>query len=203
RGGRKRHRSGGGRKCVERHRPRGIAPERHRLSGAMRYFLAGFSRGLGAVGLVLLGVVMTMDHRWTTSWVAALVIFVIALALRTYQVPLTKYGALNFLTFPAIAGSITVGPSTTAVALYAGVFLADLAILRKSFEASWINAGREVLALIAAYGYFAWATSLTRSGTSVGMTTDGLPALALYGVVYFLLSRALLYFSLLWRDKLL
>jgi methyl-accepting chemotaxis protein len=35
------------------------------------------------------------------------------------------------------------------------------------------------------------------------MTTEGLPALTLFSLSYFILSRALLYFSLLWRDKLL
>jgi methyl-accepting chemotaxis protein len=169
----------------------------------MRVFLSGLSRLLGVAGGVLLGAVIIYDHRWTGAWIGLFAVFTLTVLLRTYQVPLTKYGALNFLAFPAIAGAIIVGVPITAFGMYAAVFVTDLLILRKSTEASWINAGREMLALVAAYGYFAWATIVTRSGHAIGMTTEGLPALALFSLSYFLLSRALLYFSLLWRDKLL
>jgi methyl-accepting chemotaxis protein len=169
----------------------------------VRGFLAGFSRVLGTFGFLLLAGVLAHDHRWTGAWMGVLIVFTITLLLRTYQVPLTKYGALNFLAFPAIAGSIIVGAPITALGMYAGLFLADLLILRKPTEASWINAGREALALFSAYGFFAWATIVTRSGHAIGMTTEGLPALTLFALTYFVLSRSLLYFSLLWRGKLL
>src|SRR5204862_7749511 len=58
------------------------------------------------------------------------------------------------------------------------------------------------VALVSAYGFFAWASVLTGAAHSAGMTTEGLPALTLFSLSYFILSRALLYFSLLWRDKL-
>ena len=169
----------------------------------MKLFLSGFSRALGAIGMLLLGAVVVFDHRWTGSWVGTILVFSVTILLRTYQVPLTKYGALNFLAFPAIAGSIINGASSTALGIYGGVFVADLLILRKSTEPSWINAGREVVALVSAYGFFAWASTTTGSAHSAGMTTEGLPALTLFSLSYFILSRALLYFSLLWRDKLL
>jgi methyl-accepting chemotaxis protein len=169
----------------------------------VRLFLAGFSRALGALGLLLLIGAVTVDHHWSGAWIGLFVIIVMTVLLRAYQVPLTKYGALNFLAFPAIAGSLIIGPGSTALGMYIGVLLADLLVLRKTTEASWINAGREVISLISAYGFFSWATIVTRSGHAVGMTTEGLPALTLFALTYFLLSRALLYFSLLWRDKLL
>ena len=169
----------------------------------MKLFLSGFSRALGTIGTLLLIAVLAFDHRWTNAWIATTLVFSITVLLRTYQVPLTKYGALNFLAFPAIAGAIINGAASTALAIYGAVFVTDLLILRKSAEPSWINAGREVIALISSYGFFAWATAVTSSGHAVGMTTEGLPALTLFSLSYFILSRALLYFSLLWRDKLL
>ena len=169
----------------------------------MKLFLSGFSRALGALGMLLLGAVLVFDHRWTGAWVGTILVFSATVLLRTYQVPLTKYGALNFLAFPAIAGAIINGAPSTSLGIYLGVLVADLLILRKSTEPSWINAGREVIALVSAYGFFAWASFTTGSAHSAGMTTEGLPALTLFSLSYFVLSRALLYFSLLWRDKLL
>ena len=169
----------------------------------MKLFLSGFSRALGVIGMLLVGAVLAYDHRWTGGWVGTILVFSATVLLRTYQVPLTKYGALNFLAFPAIAGAIINGAPSTTLGLYAGVFVTDLLILRKSTEPSWINAGRESLALIGAYGFFAWASMATGSAHAAGMTTEGLPALTLFSLSYFVLSRALLYFSLLWRDKLL
>ncbi|HKW48804.1 MAG TPA: GAF domain-containing protein, partial [Gemmatimonadaceae bacterium] len=169
----------------------------------MKIFLSGFSRALGLIGLALLVATLTYDHRWTGEWGGMILVFAATILLRTYQVPLTKYGALNFLAFPAIAGAIINGAGSTAIALYSGVFVTDLLILRKGTEPSAINAGREVVALVSAYGFFAWIAVATGSAHSAGITTDGLPALAVFALSYFVLSRTLLYFSLLWRDKLL
>ena len=116
----------------------------------MKIFLSGFSRGLGVIGMALLATAMLYDHRWTEAWAGMILVFSATILLRTYQVPLTKYGALNFLAFPAIAGAIINGAASTAFGMYAGVFVTDLLILRKSTEPSWINAGREVVALISA-----------------------------------------------------
>lgn len=169
----------------------------------MKLFLSGFSRALGALGMVLLVAVLLFDHRWSGAWVGTILVFSAVILLRTYQVPLTKYGALNFLAFPAIAGAIINGAASTSLGIYGGVLVTDLLILRKSTAPSWINAGRETMALVSAYGFFAWASVATGSAHAAGMTTEGLPALTLFSLAYFVLSRALLYFSLLWRDKLL
>jgi len=169
----------------------------------MKNFLSNFSRALGALGMALLIGVLAFDHRWSTAWIGTILVFSAVIVLRTYQVPLTKYGALNFLAFPAIGGAIINGSASTALGLYGGVLVTDLLILRKSAEPSWINAGRETMALVSAYGIYAWASVATGSAHAAGMTTEGLPALVLFSLSYFVLSRALLYFSLLWRGKLL
>ena len=89
----------------------------------MKGFLSGFSRALGVFGMLLLGIVLVFDHRWAGAWVGVILVFSATVLLRTYQVPLTKYGALNFLAFPAIAGSIINGAPSTAFGLYAGVLV--------------------------------------------------------------------------------
>src|SRR5690349_6897987 len=156
----------------------------------MKLFLSSFSRALGVIGMTLLGTVLLYDHRWSGAWVGTILVFAATVLLRTYQVPLTKYGALNFLSFPALAGAIINGAPSTALGIYAGVFATDVLILRKGTEPSWINAGREVVALISAYGFFAWVSVATGSAHSAGMTTDGLPALTLFALAYLVLSRA-------------
>jgi methyl-accepting chemotaxis protein len=81
-----------------------------------------------------------------------------------------------------------------------GVAAADLLWLRKAVSVAAINAGREVLALAAAAGYYLLA--LEASGAR-DLSVDSLPALAVLAGTYFLSSRSLFYFSLLVRDKLL
>ena len=68
----------------------------------------------------------------------------------------------------------------TALAVFLGVLLTDWLALRKSLEFGWINAGREVLALVSAYGFWTVAMrgspccSATRrnSATPYGVSFD-------------------------------
>ncbi|MHB2035005.1 MAG: methyl-accepting chemotaxis protein, partial [Gemmatimonadaceae bacterium] len=99
-------------------------------------------------------------------------------------------------------GGVLVGPPPTAISLYLGVFVADRVILRKPVESAWINAGREVLALVSAVGLYAWSARLTGAVGSM-LSADSIPPLALLMFAYFFISRALLYFTLVFRDKLL
>lgn len=169
----------------------------------MRAVLTTYARVLGALGLIALVLALVGDPRWLSqSWGIAVVV-VVTVAMRLTQIPLTKYGALNFFAVPALTGALSIGAPATALGMYVAVVFADRAVLRKATEVSWINAGRESLALITAYGYFAWTATLTGSARAVGLTSDGLPALALFAFAYFLISRGLLYFTLLLRDKLL
>ena len=167
----------------------------------MRAFLAGYARAVGALGLALLAAALVADRGWTGQWIAIGVLTLATLALRLQQIPLTKYGALNMLLMPALAGSLIVGAPATALAMWIGIAVADGLLLGKGMQVAFINAGREVVALIAAYGIYAWGV-ITLSGSQSGLTTDTLPALATFVLAYFLLSRLLLYFTLLLRDKL-
>ena len=56
------------------------------------------------------------------------------------------------LGIPALAGSLIIGAPGTAIALWVGLVIADGVLLRKGLQIACINAGREVVALIAAIG---------------------------------------------------
>ncbi len=168
----------------------------------MRTFLAGYARAVGALGLALLLVALGRDRAWTHQLVAVGVVFGTVAALRLQQIALTKYGALNMLSLPAIAGALVIGAPGTALGFWTGIALADGLFLRKGAQLAFINAGREVVALLAAYGIYAWGVVSLGGGDQSGITTDTLPALAIFMLTYFVISRLLLYFTLLLRDKL-
>jgi methyl-accepting chemotaxis protein len=167
----------------------------------MRSFLGAYARVVGSVGLVLLAAALAADPRWLTQSLGIAVLLVTVVALRTQQIPLTKYGALNLLAIPALAGALLVGPPASALAMWLGIVIADGALLRKGVQAALINGGREVIALLSSYGVYAWAVIALNSGEAA-LTTDTLAALALFMLAYFVASRMLLYFTLLLRDKL-
>ena len=168
----------------------------------MQFFLRFYARTLGTIGMLALVGAVAVDPRWMGQDIGIGVLAVAALFLRIQQIPLTKYGALNLLGIPAVAGAVVVGAPATAIGLYVGVFVADRVILRKPLESAWINAGREVLALVSAVGMYAWSARLTGAVGST-LSADSIPPLALLMFAYFFISRALLYFTLVFRDKLL
>ncbi len=168
----------------------------------MEFFLRVYARTVGTLGMLGLAGALALDHRWMTQQWGLVIVVAVAAFMRVYQIPLTKYGALNLLSVPALAGAIIIGPPATALAMYVGVAFADRVLLRKPLESAWINGGREALALLAAVGFYAWAAQLT-GATGANLTADSIPPLALFVIMYFLLSRALLYFTLIFRDKLL
>jgi len=167
----------------------------------MKTFLGAYARILGLLGLALLVVALIADPRWTEQALGIVLVFIVVVALRLQQIPLTKYGTLNLLAIPALAGALLVGPPASALAMWVGIALADGLLLRKGLQAAWINAGREVIALLAAYGVYAWAV-VALNGGQAALTTDTLAALSLFMLAYFIASRLLLYFTLLLRDKL-
>ncbi|MES2177772.1 MAG: methyl-accepting chemotaxis protein [Gemmatimonadota bacterium] len=168
----------------------------------MKAFLTAYARAVGALGVILLAVALAVDSHWRTQPVAIGVLLIAVLFVRVQQIPLTKYGALNLLLVPAVSGSILAGAPAAALAVWTGVFAADALLLRKGFEIAWINAGREVVALISSVGIFAWAT-VSMGGEMTHINAEALPALSLLIFTYFIASRLLLYFTLLLRDKLL
>ncbi len=168
----------------------------------MNRFLALYARFVASIGTVLLLVALALDSRWIGQPLAVAAMIVASLLLRTFQIPLTKYSALNLLGMVAAGGAVIIGAPATALGMYLGVFVADWWLLRKAPAASAINAGREALALFAAFGFYAWFVALN-GGTNVGrMTTELVPAVALLLAVHFVFSRGLLYCTLLIRDKL-
>ena len=168
----------------------------------MNRFLSLYARFVASIGTVLLLVALALDPRWISQPVAVAATIVGSLLLRAFQIPLTKYSALNLLGMVAAGGAVIIGAPATALGMYLGVFIADWWLLRKAPAASAINAGREALALFAAFGFYAWFVALN-GGTDVGrMTTELVPAVALLLAVHFLFSRGLLYCTLLIRNKL-
>jgi methyl-accepting chemotaxis protein len=167
----------------------------------MRGFLGAYARVVGSVGLALLIAALVADPRWLSQWLGIAVLLVPVLALRSQQIPLTKYGALNLLAIPALSGALLVGAPASALAMWSGIVIADGLLLRKGLQAALINAGREVIALLSSYGVYAWAV-IALNGGEAALTTDTLAALALFMLAYFVASRMLLYFTLLLRDKL-
>ncbi len=146
-------------------------------------------------GLAALG----SDHRWLAQPWTGLALLLAVAVLRRGQIPLSKFSYLSQIGLVVLAGAITVGPGLVVFALGIGVFIADAFWLRKLLRAAWINAAREVLGFIAAYGAYAVAMRLFEpAGITVEYLTPGV-ALTL---TYFFFTRALLYFTLIARGKL-
>jgi methyl-accepting chemotaxis protein len=168
----------------------------------MSRFLKLYANLVAGLGTVLLSVALVSDLRWTARPLALAAVFVVTLILRTFQIPLTKYSALNLLGMVAAGGAVIIGAPATGLGLYLGVLLADWLLLRKAPVASAINAGREALALFAAYGFYAWFAALGDPLDAGRITAETIPAVALLLAAHFLFSRGLLYCTLLIRDKL-
>ncbi|MGH7663498.1 MAG: methyl-accepting chemotaxis protein [Gemmatimonadaceae bacterium] len=169
----------------------------------MKTFLALYARGVAVAGTLALFAALIISDDWVSQTVGLGASFLMTVVLRTYQISLTKYSALSLLSMVALGGSLVVGAPATALAIFSGVFLTDWILLRKSGQASWVNAGREVIALLSAYGIFAWSVALTGASYGGEMTGEAIFPVALFFLSYFVLSRAMLYFTLFFRDKLL
>ncbi|MBI3793005.1 MAG: GAF domain-containing protein, partial [Gemmatimonadetes bacterium] len=152
--------------------------------------------------LLLVASLLTASHWSIEAWYGVVLVTLAAGALRAFQIPTTKYSALNLLSMVAVGGTLVIGAAGTALALYVGVVFADRFVLGKPNRPSVINGGREVIALVAAYGFYAATASATGITRFTGLSTETLPAFALFNVAHFLIGRALLYFTLLARDKL-
>ena len=167
----------------------------------MRTFLTVYARLVGALGLGLLAAALVLDTRWMGQTWGIVAMLGTIVFLRAQQIPLTKYGALNLLALPIVSGSLILGAPAASLAVWVGVLFADITFLRRGAVIAWINAGREVVALLSAFGAYAWA-SVSMAAGGAGFTAETMPALALYIFAYFVTSRLLLYFTLLVRDKL-
>jgi len=164
-------------------------------------FIALYSQGLAWVGSALLLATLAADPRWTGQMPEIVVLFGCAVALRGLHIPLSKYSYLTQTGLVGLAGSLLVGVPATALAIAGATLTADVLWLRKPLRVAWINLGREVIALVAAYGVY--ATALRWFDLTVPeLHVDLLPALAVYVLVYFVFGRLLFYLSLIIRAKL-
>src|SRR5437762_4990621 len=151
-----------------------------------------YSRALAIGGLLALGAALIVDPRWTGQPLELLGLLVAALLLRGGQVPLSKYSYLTQTGLVAVAGSLVVGAPATALALAGGVLGADWLWQKKMFLAALVNVGREVIALLGAYGVYAGALQLSNV-TTPGLHVELIPALFFVCLAYFVISRLLFY----------
>src|SRR2546422_3958863 len=111
-----------------------------------------YSRGLAIGGPVVLVGVLSADPRWTHQLPATALVIVAAILLRGLQIPLSKYSYLTQTGLVALTGSLLVGLPAAALAVAVGVIAADWLWHKKMFSAALVNLGREVVALVGAYG---------------------------------------------------
>jgi methyl-accepting chemotaxis protein len=161
--------------------------------------LARYAQVLSAGGVTLGAVVLLVDRRWTGLLLATLALTVMVVVLRLGPVRLSKYSYLTQSGIPALVGLLTLPASAVVGALAAGVVLADGLWVRRPWRACWINAGREILGLLAAYGFY---LLVLRTSGVTELSVDFLPAAFTLAGVYFLATRGLFYFTLLVRGKL-
>lgn len=169
------------------------------ITSSERRVLAVWARCLAWGGVLVLTAGLLVDPRWLLMPVSTAVAAVAVALLRAFPVRLSKYSYLTQVGVIALAGAVLAPPGVAAIALYTGSLLSDLGWLRKPWQAALINAGREVLAFGAAYGFYALAL---RWGGTAELSVELLPALVTLAAGYFLFSRLLFYFSLLLRERL-
>ena len=161
-----------------------------------------FARLLAIAGTLVLILGATGDQRWVNYPWALLVMIVATAVLRMRAVSITKFASLTAVQVVAMSGALVAGVTTTAIALYAGVLLADTLHHRKPFMAAWINASREMLTLYAAYGVYALLVIRVPEAAAGQLVVEAVPAIVVFFLMHFLLSRAALYANLLTRKKL-
>lgn len=160
------------------------------------------TRAFGAAGLVVLISLLASDPRWRSHSGALAVLVLATIALRMRPIPLTKYSNLTGTAVASLAGALVVGLPTTTLGVFAGILITDVALHRKAFLWGLVNAGREVLAIGAAYGWFAFIARQMGDLSPGTLSAEMVPAISVYGFMYFVAAKGLQYFSLLYRDKL-
>ena len=163
-------------------------------------FVTVYGQGLAYAGLVLLAAVLGADLRWLQQVPEIIVLLGACVVLRGLHIPLSKYSYLTQTGLVALAGSLLVGLPAAAIAVAGGTVIADWAWHRKPLRVAWINLGREVIALVAAYGVYAFVLEAADIPPQAHSAIV-LPLFA-FALTYFLISRALFYLSLLVRGKL-
>src|SRR6185295_7830623 len=116
-----------------------------------------YSQALAYAGTAILVGVLIADPRWLDQLVPLAILFASAVALRGLSVPLSKYSYLTQTALVGLTGSLLVGVPATAVAVGGATIVTDWLWQRKPLRVAWINLGREVITLVAAYGVYAAA----------------------------------------------
>ena len=130
-----------------------------------------YSQALMYLGPVLVLAVLIADPRWLDQIPELIVMIAAAIALRGLQIPLSKYSYLTQTGLVALAGSLVVGlPATARGGVRRGLLVTDLVWLRKSAQAAAVNAGREVIATVAAFGVY--AAVVRASGAPPGLSLE-------------------------------
>jgi methyl-accepting chemotaxis protein len=161
--------------------------------------LSIYTKVLAWGGSALLIATLWSDRRWMEQpWITLFMLGAV-IALRRGQIPLSKFSYLTQVGVVVLVGAVTVGPGPVAFALGVGIFTCDAFLLRKMLMASWINAGREVIGFVAAYGAYAFVFHFTSPS---GVSLEYLPSAVTLAGMYFFFTRALFYFTLLVRGKL-
>jgi len=163
-------------------------------------FVAWYSQGLLYAGPALVVAVLVADPRWTGQLPELVALIAGGIALRGLQIPLSKYSYLTQTGLVALAGSLVIGFPAATLAVAVSTMAVDWLWLRKAPSSAAVNAGREVVAAVAAYGVY--AGFVRASNAPPGLHVETIPALFFYGLSYFACSRLLFYFALLVRGKL-
>jgi methyl-accepting chemotaxis protein len=167
----------------------------------LQRFIGIYSQVLAYGGAVLLAGVVAADVRWVTQIPEILVMTAACVVLRGLAVPLSKYSYLNQTGLVALAGTLLVGLPATALAVAGGTLGADWVWQRKPLRVAWINLGREVIALVAAFGVYVGILRVSEiDAPAIGVAV--IPALFFFLLTYFVVGRLLFYFTLIVRAKL-
>lgn len=159
-----------------------------------------FAQAVSAVGALVVAALVLLDTTWVERWLDVLLLVAATLGLRVFRLALGKYAYISQVGVVALAGALLIGPEPTVLAVAAGTFFGDWGWLRRDAQSAWVNAAREVVALVAAFGFYVLA--FRWSGAPAPLATEALPALTTLVGSYFLISRTLFYFTLLVRSKL-
>jgi methyl-accepting chemotaxis protein len=159
-----------------------------------------FRQALSVLGGAVFVALVFVDTSWVERWREVLALMGAAFGLRAVQLAVGKYAYVSQSGAVGLAGALLMGPAPTALALAVGTFFGDWAWFRKEARAAWVNSARELVAVLASFGgaalVFRW------SGISTVLDVEAVPGLTTYVVSYFVLSRALFYYTLFLRGKL-
>ncbi len=160
---------------------------------------ASYTRILIGLGAVLFVAVLVVSPPLVPYPIGTALVFLTVAVLRAAPVRLSKFSYLNQNAIPMLVGAVVLGPGPVVFGLGVGIVAADTFWLRKPAYAAGVNACREIIAFVTAYGAYAAVVQIT--GVSA-LSVDFLPAAITLAGVYFFVSRSLFYFTLFLRGKL-